>query len=145
MLRVVVAFLALAALPVEGLAWNAAGHKTITSILWRRLTEERRAELADLLTHHPRYQPDFVAALPDGLDSRVGERGTSLSGGQRQRLALARALVRRPRLLVLDDATSAVDPSIEQAILTELGRGVIGHESAPSRWLAVVGAGSNGG
>ena len=67
MLRVVVAFLALAALPVEGLAWNAAGHKTITSILWRRLSEERRAELADLLTHHPRYQPDIVAALPDSV------------------------------------------------------------------------------
>lgn len=62
----------------------------------------------------------FVSALPQGLDSRVGERGSTLSGGQRQRLALARALVRRPRLLVLDDATSAVDPAVEQAILTGL-------------------------
>jgi len=62
----------------------------------------------------------FVRALPDGLDTRVGERGTSLSGGQRQRLALARALVRRPRLLVLDDATSSVDPAVEAAILRGL-------------------------
>ncbi len=62
----------------------------------------------------------FVAALPSGLDTLVGERGASLSGGQRQRLALARAVVRRPRLLVLDDATSAVDPSVEQRILAGL-------------------------
>jgi ABC-type multidrug transport system fused ATPase/permease subunit len=65
----------------------------------------------------------FVAALPDGLDSPVGERGATLSGGQRQRLALARALVRLPRLLVLDDATSAVDPEIERRILLGLRRG----------------------
>jgi ABC-type multidrug transport system fused ATPase/permease subunit len=64
----------------------------------------------------------FVSALPDGLDTRVGERGTTLSGGQRQRLALARAVVRSPRLLVLDDATSSVDPRVEAAILAGLRR-----------------------
>ncbi|GAB2758581.1 ABC transporter ATP-binding protein [Nocardioides salsibiostraticola] len=62
----------------------------------------------------------FVANLPDGLDTRLGERGTSLSGGQRQRISLARALVRRPRLLILDDATSAVDPEVEARILAGL-------------------------
>ncbi len=62
----------------------------------------------------------FVAALPDGLDTQLGERGTSLSGGQRQRISLARALVRRPRLLILDDATSAVDPEVEARILAAL-------------------------
>lgn len=62
----------------------------------------------------------FIAALPHGLDSRLGERGTTLSGGQRQRLSLARALVRDPRLLVMDDATSAVDPEVEARILHAL-------------------------
>jgi len=62
----------------------------------------------------------FVAALPQGLDTRLGERGATLSGGQRQRLSLARALVRRPRLLVMDDATSAVDPEVEARILAAL-------------------------
>ena len=62
----------------------------------------------------------FVRRLPRGLDEVVGERGVTLSGGQRQRLALARALVRRPRVLLLDDATSAVDARVEQAILANL-------------------------
>ncbi|MGH3347193.1 MAG: ABC transporter ATP-binding protein, partial [Nocardioides sp.] len=62
----------------------------------------------------------FVAALSHGLDTTLGERGTSLSGGQRQRISLARALVRRPRLLILDDATSAVDPEVEARILATL-------------------------
>lgn len=63
---------------------------------------------------------DFVSALPDGLDTQVGERGATLSGGQRQRIAIARALVRAPRFLILDDATSAVDPEVERAILAGL-------------------------
>jgi len=62
----------------------------------------------------------FVGELPGGLDTELGERGISLSGGQRQRLALARALIRKPRLLILDDATSAVDPSVEAEILRAL-------------------------
>ncbi|MGH2556685.1 MAG: ABC transporter ATP-binding protein [Actinomycetota bacterium] len=64
----------------------------------------------------------FVGELPKGLDSVLGERGVTLSGGQRQRLALARALVRKPRLLILDDATSSVDPTVEAAILQGLRR-----------------------
>ena len=63
---------------------------------------------------------EFVRDLPDGYDTRVGERGLTLSGGQRQRLAIARALLANPRVLVLDDATSSVDASTEQRIKAAL-------------------------
>lgn len=59
-------------------------------------------------------------SLPQGLDTEIGERGVGLSGGQRQRLALTRALVRRPAVLLLDDTTSALDPSTEARVIANL-------------------------
>lgn len=63
---------------------------------------------------------DFVSSLPDGVETVVGERGVSLSGGQRQRVALARALYKNPHLLLIDDTTSALDPTTEQNIIRRL-------------------------
>ncbi len=80
---------------------------------------------------------DFIEALPHGYDTEIGERGFSLSGGQRQRIAIARAILADPRVLVLDDATSAVDPTKEHEIrdaLAEVMQGrttvVIAHRPA---------------
>ncbi len=69
---------------------------------------------------------DFVLSLPDGYDTQIGERGLSLSGGQRQRLAIARALLANPRVLILDDATSSVDASTEQSIKLALAEAMAG-------------------
>lgn len=79
------------------------------------MPKERVVEAARLAGAH-----GFIEALPEGYATRIGERGASLSGGQRQRIALARALIRRPRVLIMDDATSAVDPTVEAEILRGL-------------------------
>ena len=74
-----------------------------------------------------RAQADaFIQELPDGYDTRVGERGLTLSGGQRQRVAIARALLADPRILILDDATSSVDATTEAAIKSGLGEAMAG-------------------
>ncbi len=69
---------------------------------------------------------EFVDQLDAGVDTVIGERGVSLSGGQRQRIALARALVRHPKVLLLDDTTSALDPGTEARIVGNLRRGLSG-------------------
>jgi ABC-type multidrug transport system fused ATPase/permease subunit len=69
---------------------------------------------------------DFILELPDGYDTRVGERGLTLSGGQRQRIAIARALLADPRVLILDDATSSIDASTERQIKQGLAAAMAG-------------------
>jgi len=97
----------------ETFLFNESVYNNIT--LGKTFSDDQVVEAARLAQAHT-----FIQELDHGYGTVVGERGSTLSGGQRQRIALARALVREPRLLILDDATSSVDPAVESEILAGL-------------------------
>jgi len=97
---------------------SIAANIAIASPGARRQDIERAARIAQL--------HDFVSQLPAGYDTPVGERGLKLSGGERQRIAIARAVLRRPRIYVLDEATSMLDNRTEAAVLRELREAAAG-------------------
>jgi len=86
--------------------------------------EASRAQILDAARRAQAHE--FIERLPDGYDTRVGERGLTVSGGQRQRIAIARAILADPRILILDDATSSVDASTEREIKLALGEVMAG-------------------
>ena len=109
--------------PQETILFNGTVYD---NILYGRLdaTKEEIVEAAKAANAH-----DFIMALPDGYNSKLGDRGVNISGGQRQRIAIARAILKDPRILILDEATSALDTESEQLVQDALNRLMEGRTS----------------
>ena len=112
--------------PQETMLFNASVRE---NILYGRLdaTEEEIVAAAKAANAH-----EFIMRLPGGYDALVGDRGNSLSGGQRQRIAIARAILKNPRILILDEATSALDTESEKIVQAALDRLMEGRTASSS-------------
>ena len=109
--------------PQETMLFNASVRE---NILYGRLdaSEDEIVRAAKAANAH-----EFIMRLPDGYDTIVGDRGNALSGGQRQRIAIARAILKDPRILILDEATSALDTESEKIVQAALERLMQGRTS----------------
>ncbi len=110
----------IAMVPQETILFNASIYE---NILYGRLDAERDAVIAAAQAANAH---DFILQLPDGYETQIGERGCQLSGGQRQRIAIARAILKDPRILILDEATSALDAESERVVQDALDKLMIG-------------------
>lgn len=110
----------IAMVPQETILFNASIYE---NILYGRLDADKAAiiEAAKAANAH-----DFIMQLPDGYETQIGERGSQLSGGQRQRIAIARAILKNPRILILDEATSALDAESERVVQEALDKLMVG-------------------
>jgi subfamily B ATP-binding cassette protein MsbA len=110
----------IAMVPQETILFNASIYE---NILYGRLDADREAVIAAAQAANAH---DFILQQPNGYETQIGERGSQLSGGQRQRIAIARAILKDPRILILDEATSALDAESERVVQDALDKLMIG-------------------